>query len=957
MDWKYYEPKFEYEEILDPMNTGWIGHVFFAYDLVRNTKPQKIVELGTHFGHSFFAFCQAVKDKGLETELTAVDTWRGDEHSGFYGEPVYNGVKKIRDDFYKNLNIQLLRKTFDEAVSDFGDNSIDILHIDGLHTYEAVKHDFEAWLGKVKKDGIILLHDTAVTKDDFGVYKLWNEIKKRHKTLEFQHSHGLGVLFRNSGKLKKIFDFEEIWQKYYETLTDNKLLKYEINKFNQTIKDNYEEISHLQETIEEKELKLNDLNLSLDTINRKVTSLNELIQRKDAEIKHRNSEIFSKNKEIQHKDAEIQHKDAEIQHKDAEIALMKSSKFWILRNRYIKLKQFRPKHFIQLASKALEIISAGKFQKFSWAARKYVIYGWDYFKKRSQPEKPKTDYEKWMEKNEKWDGIEIKKEIEKFKYKPKISIITPVYNVDPKWLNKCIESVRNQFYENWELCLHDDASTKKETIEYLKKWEKKGDKRIKISFGEKNQHISGASNECLKMATGEFVALLDNDDELSPDALFENMKLLNKYPKADFIYSDEDKIDEGGDRVEPFFKPDWSPDLFLSQMYTCHLGVYRKAIIDEIGGFRKGYEGSQDYDLVLRFIEKTDREKILHIPKILYHWRKISGSMAAKETAKDYTAVAAKKALKDYLKRNKIEGEILDGKFPGTYRVKRKILGNPKVSIIIPFKDQADVLKVCVDSVLDKTRHKNFEIILIDNQSKERKTFEYLESLKNNPLFRQLSFDKPFNFSAINNYAVGEAKGEYILFLNNDIEVISDGWLSAMLEHAQRKEIGAVGAKLLYPNNTIQHAGVVMGLGVAGHAFKHLPSKLPGYFFQPHLIRNYCCMTAACLMLKKILFEEIGGFDEKNLSVAFNDVDLCLRLIEKGYYNVYTPYAELYHHESLSRGDDNEKNLKLKNPEKYKRVKRENEYMRAKWEKYLERDPFYSPNLTRKSEDFGLRLE
>ena len=500
--------------------------------------------------------------------------------------------------------------------------------------------------------------------------------------------------------------------------------------------------------------------------------------------------------------------------------------------------------------------------------------------------------------------------------------------------------MRNQFYDNWELCLHDDASTKVETVQCLKNWQARGDTRIKISFGQENQHISGASNEALKMATGEFIALLDNDDELAPNALFENVKLLNSHPEADFIYSDEDKIDAQGNRTDPFFKPEWSPHLFQSIMYTCHLGVYRKKIVDEIGGFRKGYEGSQDYDLVLRFIEKTDRHNIFHIPKILYHWRTIAGSTAGSSTAKNYAYVAAKKALNDHLVRNNIAGEVLDAKFRGSYRVKKKIIGYPKVSIIIPFKDQVYVLKTCITSIIRKTSYKNYEIILVNNQSRKQETLKYLKSLQGNSVFKVISYDKPFNYSAINNYAVQQAEGEYILLLNNDTEVISAGWLEALLEQAQGQEVGAVGARLLFPNDTLQHAGVVLGIGsVASHAFRHFPGDHHGYFAYPHIIRNCCGVTAACLMMKKSLFEEIGGLDEDNLSVAYNDVDLCLRLLEKGYYNIYTPYAELYHYESLSRGYEFEEDLKRKDPEKFRRVQQEVAYLKNKWAKYIDNDP------------------
>ncbi len=745
-------------------------------------------------------------------------------------------------------------------------------------------------------------------------------------------------------------DFEYNFQKYVQgnNFTQSKDLykkyiasieKNNFSKINQGIYD----VSLL---IEQDKQKLKEALFQRENI---INKLNREIRQKEEEIKKK---VDSCKYEIAEALVPLYEK---IKEKEKEIVLMRSSKFWILRNRYIKLQRFRSRHFVQLASKALETLSAGRYQKFWWAAGKYILHGWDYFKSRSRNEKPKKDYEIWIDKNEKWDRVEIKKEIGEFKYKPKISIITPVYSVDPKWLDKCIESVKNQFYENWELCLYNDASVKETTRACLRRW-KGSDSRIKIKFGTKNQHISGASNEALKMATGEFVALLDNDDELAPIALFENVKLLNKHPEADFIYSDEDKIDEKGERVEPYFKPDWSPDLFLSQMYTCHLGVYRKTIIDEIGGFRKGYEGSQDYDLVLRFIEKTNREKIFHIPKILYHYRKKTNPITGNEKTEDHFSIKAKKALSEHLQRNKIEGTVLNGKFSKTYRIKRKIIGSPKISIVIPFRDKIEILEKCFESIFEKTKCRNFEIILVNNRSIEEKTLEFVSSISKREGIKIINYDKDFNFSAINNYAVSFCEGEYVLFLNNDTEIISPNWLDSMVEHIQRREIGAVGAKLLYSDNSIQHAGVIIGLGVADHAFNGFPSYKPGYFFQTDVIRNYSSVTAACMLTKKDLFLKMGGFNEKELPVAFNDVDYCLRLREDGYNIVYTPYALLYHHESMSRGDDNECDIKYKYPEKYNRIISERKYMEKKWKKYIVNDPFYSPNLTRGKKDFSIRI-
>lgn len=566
-----------------------------------------------------------------------------------------------------------------------------------------------------------------------------------------------------------------------------------------------------------------------------------------------------------------------------------------------------------------------------------------------------SSYEIYLKKNKitETDLNYMRAEIGKFQYIPKVSIITPVYNVDDIWLEKAITSVIDQVYQNWELCIVDDASTREHIKKTLARYQEK-DQRIKVKYLTENQGISGASNEALSLSTGEFVGFLDHDDELSINALYEVVKLLQQHPDADMIYSDEDHKDIKGTRKDAFFKPDWSPDLFLSNMYTCHFGVYRKKLIEEIGGFRKGFEGSQDYDLVLRLTERTD--KIYHIPEILYHWREIPGSTSVRYIDKSYADINARKALKDALIRRKISAEVLTGKYPGFFRVKREITGNPKVSIIIPTKNQVKVLKKCIKSILERTDYKNYEIIVIDNNSNDPLTLEYLGSISKEPNISILKYEEPFNFSAINNFAAQRSKSEFLLFLNNDTEVIQREWLSAMLEHAQRKEVGAVGCKLLYPNGKIQHAGVILGIsgmrgkpGVAGHSHKHISNSARGYYGRPHVIHNLSAVTGACVMIRRNVFDEMGGFDE-NLGIAFNDVDLCLKMREKGYLAVYTPYSELYHYESLSRGYED-------TPEKEDRFEKEFKYIRGKWSKIIDKgDPYYNPNLTLVREDFTIRI-
>ena len=546
---------------------------------------------------------------------------------------------------------------------------------------------------------------------------------------------------------------------------------------------------------------------------------------------------------------------------------------------------------------------------------------------------------------------EVKRKISKFKKKPLISIVMPVYNVEPKLLNAAIESLNMQWYHRWELCMADDASTNPKTVELLDEIQKSKNPKIKIVRLKKGKHISGASNEALKLAKGSYVALMDHDDELSPNALYEIVEVINN-KDVDFIYSDEDKIEMHETYSEPHFKPNFAPDTFLSRNYISHLAVIKRSILKRVGGWSEGVgvEGAQDYDLYLKIFEHTD--KIAHIPKILYHWRKVPGSTASEFNEKSYAKEAGRVALQRAMKRRRIEAEVLHAKYPGTYRVKYKIEGNPKVSIVMPFRDKPELLKMAIESILNKSSYKNFELIGISNNSSEREVFElmdYYSKLDNRIKFYELNI--PFNYSRINNIAIRRyAKGEHLILLNNDIEIISSEWIEAMLEFSQRKDVGAVGAKLYYPDDTIQHAGVTIGvLTLAGHNFRHLHKDHPGYMGIESVIQNVSAVTGACLMVKRELYQKIGGLNDKDLKVAFNDIDFCLRLQEEGYLNVYTPYCEAYHHESVSRGSED-------NPKKRRRFKQEVEYMLNRHKKILSTgDPYYNPNLTLEKEDFSFR--
>ena len=539
------------------------------------------------------------------------------------------------------------------------------------------------------------------------------------------------------------------------------------------------------------------------------------------------------------------------------------------------------------------------------------------------------EYLKWFEENSKSPVYK------KFEYNPLISFIIPTYNVSKKFLSECLESILNQSYENFEICIADDHSTLKETLDTLKEFQKK-DNRIKINFRKENGMISKASNSALEMANGEFIVLVDNDDKIEKEALYYIVDVLNKDKKIDMIYTDEDKIDFNGKYMEPHFKADYSPDTLMSVNYICHLCCLRKKIVEALGGFRSEFDGSQDYDLFLRFTEKTN--KIYHIDKVLYHWRQTETSTSGYLGNKNYAYVAGKKALEETLKRRKIKGEVLNNPKVSTYLVKYANDGE-LVSIVIPMKDKAKITRRCIDSIYEKSTYRNFEIILIDNNSVEQETFDMIDEYKHKyDNFISIRLECDFNYSYINNEAVKKANGDYILFLNNDTEVMSNDFLEWMLGYARQDHVGCVGIKLLYPDKLVQHAGVVLGYGgVAGHIYVASSYHDNGLFGRLVMPFNYTAVTAACLMINKNKFLTVNGFDE-NLKVALNDTDLNLKILQNGYYNVCLSNVEMIHYESKSRGYE-------ASDEKHKRFLKEQKYMKEKWGNVLDRDKFFSNNI------------
>jgi GT2 family glycosyltransferase len=554
-----------------------------------------------------------------------------------------------------------------------------------------------------------------------------------------------------------------------------------------------------------------------------------------------------------------------------------------------------------------------------------------------------SDYQRWIQEFEKQESQTIELKVSSFALQPCISIVMPVYNTKREELEAAIDSVINQSYSNWELCICDDCSTHPAVREVLQRYAAR-DPRIKVHYALQQGGISRASNAAWRMATGDFVALLDHDDTLAPHALSYVCEAINQNPGSDFFYSDEDKIDESGERFDPFFKPDWSPDLILSENYVCHLLVLRRDLADKLVGFNPAFDGSQDYDLVLRAAELAAR--IQHIPKILYHWRASETSTASGIGNKTYAIDAARSALQEYCE-HKAEGATVEpGKIQGRWRIRYPIPKGTKISIIIASGGKVDILRTNLESLFVKTTYVDYDVIVTDNSKGnniEKLVNQFQTSRAN---LRYIDWrNKPFNFSAINNAAARQSDAPVLLFMNDDTSVIEPAWLEAMVELALRPEVGAVGAKLLYPNGAIQHAGVVMGLfDNCGHAFKGLDGSVGHYFDFSDVIRNVSAVTGACLMTRANVFWQVGGFDETQFAVAFNDVDLCLKMGSYGYRVLYTPHAVLYHHESMSKTS---KDL-IPHPE-------EVAAMKFKWDKVIAHDPHYSPNLTRVDEDYSLR--
>ena len=556
-------------------------------------------------------------------------------------------------------------------------------------------------------------------------------------------------------------------------------------------------------------------------------------------------------------------------------------------------------------------------------------------------------YHNWIKNNEPNDEELEEQKKYKFEIQPKISIIVPMYNTPVKFFEELVDCLINQTYSNWELCLADGSPEQNHELDSI--IEK--DKRIKYKFLNENKGIPGNTNAALSLATGDYVALLDHDDTLPLFCLYEIVKCINENTNVEFIYSDEDKIvGKKAERRDPYFKPDFSPDTLRANNYITHLSVFKKSLMDKIGGFRDDYNGAQDFDVIIRATENT--KNIVHIPKILYHWRVHENSTAMAAGAKPYAYEAGQRVVEDHLKRIGAKGSVKPGgDIPGIYEVEYDVIGNPKVSILIPNKDGIKLLKKCVESILKLTTYENYEIVVIENNSENDETFEYYKKLEENEKVRVIKYpNKGFNYSRIINFGVRNCDSEFVMQLNNDTELLTPDWLQKFIGYCQREDVGAVGARLYYGDKSIQHAGIVVGIcGLAANMLTGLPKGVHAYFGKDCLIQNVSAVTGACLFAKRSIYEEVGFMDEENFVIAFNDVDFCLKIREKGYKIIYNPYIELMHYESKSRGYEN-------TPEKQERFERESNNFKNKWKEVIEKgDPYYNPNLSLTTADYAVK--
>ncbi|WP_221623053.1 glycosyltransferase [Burkholderia sp. Bp8986] len=1053
------------------VESAWLEHAPFAFWLIDVLKPRTVVELGTHTGFSFLAFCQAIQQLDLPTSCYAIDTWQGDEHAGFYGASVFDTLSAVQTREFGDFS-RLIRARFDEALSGFGDGTIDLLHVDGRHRYEDVVEDYSTWKSKLSERGVVLFHDTNVRERDFGVWRYWEELRTCFPSFEFIHGHGLGVLCPGAeipDGIRPLIEAaesdRESIRRMYARLGAAVSLRYQLDVVHGQLGAVQRELgtANSQLGAAHRELgtansQLGAVHQQLDVAHDQLAVANNQIEERDAAVAQLEERLHETARDLAKQSDEARRLGAQLsehvnamrkqQHViDQSTARIESIKEIArgrgrvdipstLQQRPTASSESREIVLNKLGHELDELVlavdelrqemAATEVRKQEWQAsamrteqelnairastmwraflkvramvvmmppslrttvRKMLKAAWwaatphrmsarlRFLRARratSTAHVNVSDHARYSEGQylvytptgggdadarggrydlsgtaggyvyippRKPDDIDAR--IAALAVQPTFSIVVPLYNTPPDLLDAMIGSVFAQWYPHWELVLVDDKSPSPVVRERLAKLD---DPRIKIILLDDNRGISGATNAGLEASQGDYIVFFDHDDELTCDCLFELAKCIAS-EDPDFLYSDEDKIEPDGTYGQPFFKPDWSPDTMMSTMYTCHVSCVRRSLQQRIGGLRSEFDGSQDWDFVLRVTEQAN--KISHVRKVLYHWRVIPASVASDLNAKPYAVDAGRRARQAAIERRGLTGTMEPVRqLPGYFRASYAYSGEPTISIVIPSKDNGDVLKRCVESIRNKSTYRKFEIILIDNGSRDADTLRSFGDMSQMQGVKVLRHDVPFNYSEINNVGVRESVGEFLVFLNDDTEVVSETWLSDMLGYAQLSHIGAVGAKLIYPGGRqVQHAGLVNLADGPNHAFLLEHADSPGYFARNLLEYNWIGVTGACLMLSREKFDRIGGFDEA-FPVAYNDVDLCFRLVKAGLYNVVCPGVELIHYESLSRGRDDA------NAQKVKRLARDKERLYLKHPDFYMFDPFHNPNLDQQDVNF-----